>query len=235
MEIARRYTDKVIEAPRRGMCELHRVDAIRSVDTEWVLQIDADEYLSDDAIQKIPSLLNCEDVDGYRFLWKLWNGADYFTSSSPHKSVLFRKSKMYYIVFPHTEMNSIGTVRTLDLVLEHKPTYNNYTFSSFSSKWRRWINVHAEFIFKDNYDHFNAGKDALGLDRRRMKHIKYANPVLAPLWFAASVFKALFKHKYFRNRHSIKVALLQGLYAFFLCLRIYNPKINMAGSKWHSA
>lgn len=46
IEIARRFTDRIIQIPRSGICETGRNDAISLARYEWVLVIDADELVS---------------------------------------------------------------------------------------------------------------------------------------------------------------------------------------------
>lgn len=221
LDIARKYTDNVIVAERTGFGEFHRVKAMSLASSEWILQLDADEFLSEEAQKKIPELIKDPKIDGYKLLWKLWDGAKYISNETPHKSVLFRKSKMYYISFPGTEMSSYGKVKSTQLHLEHRPTYNNYTLKVFYSKWIKWIKIHASFMGKSNIEHFNADTATLSAVKEKMtKHIKYSGVFFSPAWFAMSTFKALFKHKYYRNVSGWKVSFLQGLYAFYLCLFI---------------
>lgn len=46
LEIARKFTDRIITIPRSGICETGRNNAIRLARHEWILVIDADELVS---------------------------------------------------------------------------------------------------------------------------------------------------------------------------------------------
>lgn len=66
VEIARRYTDKVIQRPWPGFAEQKNF-AISQAAHSWVLSIDADEVLPPETIAEIQSVLASPQALGYRF------------------------------------------------------------------------------------------------------------------------------------------------------------------------
>lgn len=222
LEIAKKYNAKILVREHMGMMEFHKKFAIESCKNEWVLQIDADEFLSKELQKQIRKLVMDDSADAYAFVWQLWNGKKYFTHKSPYKNVLFRKSKMYYFCFPHVECNTYGKLKKSNLLIEHRPFYNNYTLNSFRRKWLKWIKVHAKFFYRDKFDTYNCDERVLikfqeSIDKQK----KYANPVLAPLWMIQSIVVSMLRHGYWKSFSTWKVALLQGLYGYYLCIYIW--------------
>ena len=44
--------------------------------------MDADEFLSEELKEKLPTLIKGKEIDAYAFLWKVWNGKKYLTKNS---------------------------------------------------------------------------------------------------------------------------------------------------------
>lgn len=222
LEIAKRYKVKTFVEQHKGLRELHQIFALKQCKYEWVLQIDADEFLSKELHQQIKKLVQDKDVDGYSFVWKLWDGKKYITQNTPHKNILFRKSKMYYFAFPGKDSGTYGNLLKSSLVLEHKPLYNNYTLNKFNTKWKKWIKVHAQFFYNQKFEHYNCTPEILeSFNQSIVKQKKYAKPYFAPAWILQSIVVSMFRHNYWKSFRTWKVAFLQGLYGFYLCLYIW--------------
>jgi glycosyltransferase involved in cell wall biosynthesis len=227
LEIARKYGCQVFQKEHRGMGEFHRVFAIEQCKSEWVLQLDADEFLSKELQQKLSKLVQTENVDAYSFIWPLWNGKEYITKNFPYKKVLFRKSKMYYFTFPGSDPQTYGNEKNIDLVLEHRPAYDNFTLNTFNSKWKKWIKVQSEFYFKSDFECYNCNVEVTNKFKQTIeKQKKLAHKFLAPFWFGYSFFKSFVMRGYGKNLKTWKVALLQGLFGFYICLNISRIKNN---------
>lgn len=108
MEIAKKYTNHVFEKEHKGISELHRIDILQKCHFPWVIQMDADEFLSEELKEKLPTLIKGKEIDAYAFLWKVWNGKKYLTKNFPFKTILFRKEKMGYITFPGRDPFTYG-------------------------------------------------------------------------------------------------------------------------------
>jgi glycosyltransferase involved in cell wall biosynthesis len=143
VEIARHHGARVFERNETGNPEAHTVFAYEQARGEWLLNIDADEFLSSELRAAIPDLVARDDVNGYLFLWRLWDGKQYVTQDGPHKLALHRRSATRLLGMLQSRERVDGGVEKLDLRLEHRPAYNNWSFRTITTKWRRWARVHA--------------------------------------------------------------------------------------------
>jgi len=158
LEIAREYTVKIFIAEHIGVAEIHRILALEKASYDWILQIDADEFLNVSLQRNLRILINkgADDISAYEFLWPLWNGQKQITKNWPYKRCLFRKSRIYYWGIPHfiaaIKEGIVEKVIDGQMVLEHQPSYNNFTWRSFMDKWRPWAKLQASLYLKDFKD-----------------------------------------------------------------------------------
>lgn len=144
LELARSFGARTAELPRVGHAERHTVTAYEWASCEWILSIDADEFLSDELRGRLRELVRREGVNGYEFLWRMWDGERYFTANGPHKRSLFRKRAVHLVGHIHGIEEVDPPVERTSLQLEHRPLYNNFTLKVMMRKWRRWARIHAE-------------------------------------------------------------------------------------------
>jgi len=150
LEIARRYTDKVIvTAERAGTAEVHRPFSYGQAAHDWVLEVDADEYLSPELRRALPDLIR--------------SGADIVTPAWPtiqdgrrhargDKRALFRRSRVYRIGATHEFVKPIDASvveRYADEALLHEPAYDDFSWRAFRGKWRRRISCHLPLLLAD--------------------------------------------------------------------------------------
>jgi len=151
----------VIEQPRIGIAEPHRVTSFEMARGEWVLQIDADEFLTEEALESLKDVLcNPGKCNGFLLIWPIWNGTKYVTSQWPRRPCLFRRSAMHFVGFPQSEVTVDGGVKPIPVRLEHQPLYNNYDLSTYMRKKRKWVAIHEKYLLKEieNCPAFNAPK-----------------------------------------------------------------------------
>jgi len=169
LAIAQKYTSHIHEGDRKGMMEFHLINAIQLASYDWILRIDADEYLSPIMGENLHNLIKSTQANSFAFFWPIWDGSKYVNTKTPklttsllskdiskgakhktsnwqYKQILFRKSAISYIADPHSNFivpppACIYTPYTL----EHKPLYNNYSWKSILSKQKRWALVHAKY------------------------------------------------------------------------------------------
>ena len=143
VRIAKKYTDKVYERKRAGMCEAHRVFTYQKAKNDWILQIDADEYLSPELRANLARLIKLP-VDIYDFAWPgFFNGKHY---PGPIKRTLFRKNKICYFGLMHHDPMPIGEntiVKKSNYQIIHEPNYEYLSLSTFRRKYRKWAKIHA--------------------------------------------------------------------------------------------
>ena len=151
LEICSAYGCRVFVREHVGMCEGHRAWTYAKVTTPWILQIDADEFLSDELINNFDLLIKDDSVACYELLWRYSDGRRYRTEKWPFKKALFQKELIKYLGFPHEEVRTEGVIKKLFYLIEHKPNYDNYSLNSFWEKHSKWRKIHAQYLLKD-YD-----------------------------------------------------------------------------------
>lgn len=135
LDIAAARGCRVIEAPRYGHCERHTPLAYREARGEWILNLDADEFLSPELGASLRHLIAAEGVDGYELLWKHWDGRQYVSHDGPYKLTLFRRAATRMIGLIHVPEEIDGTVRRVALHLEHRPPEGHRRLGAMLRKW----------------------------------------------------------------------------------------------------
>jgi glycosyltransferase involved in cell wall biosynthesis len=205
-----------------GIGESHRPWLLKAVKTEWVLQIDPDEYLLSGAQASVRQLVQSNRADCYALVWPLWDGTRYMTKNWPHKKVLYRLAASRYLGVPHEEVRIDGTIETVATRLEHQPAYNNLSLVTLRTKWNRWLTVHARALLagRSAWDTFPDGA-------RLEPH--YAFIARWPLFSSIPVFLYHFAATMIlggwrQGFQGFKLGLYTSFYYFALCLRIYELK-----------
>jgi glycosyltransferase involved in cell wall biosynthesis len=144
LEVARGYTPHVFERPFVGHGDGHRVFAYQQARGEWLLAIDADEFLSDEMARALPELMARDDVSAYQFVWPIWDGRRALTSDGPLRVALMRRSAIEMVGAIQNGPLVHGRVEARPEVLHHQPAYNNFTWRTAMTKQRRWARLHAE-------------------------------------------------------------------------------------------
>ncbi len=211
-EICRRYADKIFIREHIGFSDPHLPFAFKQAKGDWVMRIDADEFLLPDTYNKIKQLMKNNHIDGYFFLWRLWNGKKYITKNKPYKPVLFRKSKLFFVGVPHGIMQSYGKTEKADIFLEHRPNYNNWRWGAFKSKQIKWAKAHAIFLSKDFKDipifNFHGADYPFSIKMRK----KFCS-----LFVFFAIYKFFTNVVYGeKNISAIKASFFNGLYELFL-------------------
>lgn len=151
VDIARRYTDKVyVQKEHIPAPEPYRVFAYTKTSHDWMLQVDSDEYLSQEIRDHLGELISDPAVHGYEFLWPTSYKGKYF--GVYYKTSLVRKKFFYMIGSPSEYLKPINpqvNLRRLNYRLEHKPPYDNLTFQNFRKKWVPWAKLQARYFVRD--------------------------------------------------------------------------------------
>lgn len=178
VDIAGEKGARVFIRERTAIPEGHTAFAYGQAIGDWLLNVDADEFLSEDLRAHLREVTQRPGVAGYRLLWPHWNGKRYDSDSGPHKLVLFRRDSVSLIGVPHAIEHVEGKVERVPYQLEHKPLKPNYDPRTFIRKWRRWARVHAHAYLSpwDTIDTYNVSAGDWPLSR------KIAN-ALSPILF----------------------------------------------------
>lgn len=150
LELCQRYTNKIFLREYVGEAEPHRVFGLEQCHFPWILQLDADEFLSPNLRRHLPTLVVDNKYDGYEFLWPTWYKSHYYYAY--YKLALWRKDRFYFIGAPHEYPKAIDAgvrLKRVQYVLDHKPLYDNLTWRIFRSKWIPWTRIHAQYYLRD--------------------------------------------------------------------------------------
>jgi len=149
LEIAKRHGARVFVQPASGSPEAQTVFGYHQCRGEWLLNIDADEYLSDELHAALPELVRRTGVNGYAFLWRQWDGEKHMTEAGPYKLVLFRRAAVHLLGMNEALEQVDGVVERSQLELVHRPLYNNFTLRVIFTKWRRRARIQARQYLSD--------------------------------------------------------------------------------------
>lgn len=218
LEIARKYTKKIFIREHFGEAEPHRPFALSKSTKEWVLVLDADEYLSPKLQQEIVALTKNRSVDGYTFAWPFYDNGKKITKgplSKGRRLNLFRRSAATHSGIFHHWYVVRGKIVDTDLVLEHNVPKDNWHLSGFMRK-----------------SYPRAQADA----RYRIMRKRARKPALFYLGLAVVVFVGLIGRDFFyfqgyRNGLlGLRMAFLNGLYNFWVYFFVF--KYKLTGLPW---
>ncbi len=226
LEICREYTDKIFVRPHIGVAEPHRPFSYSQAIGEWILQIDADEYLSEELRNNLKSLAQDNNIDAYEFLWPLWNGITHSSINWPYKRCFYRKKNFLYLGIPNFVAEVMGNIKKCSFTLEHQPNYNNYTWDNFKTKWLKWAKLQATFYlrnFKD-IEKYNYQKEDWSLKVKLRKRFPL---LLIPPEFIITFIKTLKDGAYKEFFVGYKFAFIFGIYRIIVNYFIFLEKNNL--------
>jgi glycosyltransferase involved in cell wall biosynthesis len=214
LEIAERFGCRIFVRPLVGYAEATTVFAFEQVRGDWIMSLDADEFLSDALRARLRELVRDDAVNGYELLWRMWDGRRYITDDGPFKLALFRRANVHVLGVHHSAEIVDPPVRKVDLQLEHRPAYNNFSLRTVLTKWRRSARIHAKELIADfaELPKFNWDGPTDWSPRRRLLN------QLSPLLFLPYV-PAVLLLNFWNERHftppmrNLRMAFYQGIYA----------------------
>lgn len=211
LEIARGYTVRVFVRERAGAAEPHRPETFRLAQHDWILQLDADEYLSDALRAGLAGLLEA-GADAYDFDWPVRSGGRQYPGY--RKTALFRKSRIYFIGATHEYAKPLAgaVVRASGLTLRHEPRYDNFSWTVFRKKWLPWARLHAGQFLGDFGQLAKWNYDAATWDSPNAERIRH--PLLLGVFgtFAFHMLKGASKALRYRSAFYLKHELFYGSY-----------------------
>ncbi len=216
LEIAEEFGCRIFVQPFRGHADASKVFAFSQARYEWILGVDADEFLSAGLREHLHELVSDPDVNGYRFLWPFWDGTRYV--SSPDKSwrklQLYRREHLHAVGNLHLTIHVDEPVVDVDYHLEHRPEYNNWTLKTTFTKWRAWARVSArEYIAPySDLPTFNWSGPTEWPPRRQL--LNRLSPLLFWAYAPAIFVLDLYRHRdELTPRRNFSMALNAALYA----------------------
>ncbi|HTZ85655.1 MAG TPA: glycosyltransferase [Solirubrobacteraceae bacterium] len=149
LEIAERFGCRTFVRPFVGHAEATTVFAFEQLRGEWIMSLDADEFLGEELREGLRELVRDPAVNGYELLWRMWDGQRYITDAGPFKLALFRRANVHVLGVHHSPEQVDPPVKRIGLQLEHRPAYNNYSLRTVLTKWRRSAKVHGFELTRD--------------------------------------------------------------------------------------
>jgi glycosyltransferase involved in cell wall biosynthesis len=223
LDIAQAYGAKTFERPHAGICEAHRVFVFSKAACDWILMIDADERLTPEIKDALPELTSQKHLGGYRFIWPLWDGKKAITDRWPYKEFLFRKSSLRYLGFAHEPLQSSQPIENVPLKIDHRPTYNNYSWKTFRTKWLRWARIHARDYLRPyaNFPKIGITSRDWPVKQRLALKLSFLFPLIGLYIFALQIRSGALKNGWIGLRVAVMQALYHGtVYAFVTKYRI---------------
>jgi glycosyltransferase involved in cell wall biosynthesis len=221
LEIAATYGCRIFVRPLVGHAEVATVFAFEQARGEWILSLDADEFLSEPLRAELRALVADEDVNGYEVLWRMWDGERYITENGPYKLSLFRRARVHVLGTIHAVERVDPPVRRVQLQLEHRPLYNNYALRTVLTKHRRWARINArEFLGElSALPSFNWDGPVAWPPRRRI--LNRLSPLLI-LPYLPAVFATSFMRErgYYGLRENLRMAFGQAVYGALVQLYV---------------
>ena len=213
LEIAERHECRIFVRPLVGHAEVATVFAYEQARGEWILTLDADEFLSEPLRRELRALVSETDVNGYEVLLRMWDGRRYITENGPFKLSLFRRSRVHVLGMIHAAEQVDPPVRRLPLEIEHRPLYNNYTLRIVLTKQRRRARINAREFIGDlaALPSFNWDGPVSWPVRRRI--LNRLSPLLfIPYLPAVFIVSFMRERSYYGLRENLRMALAQAIY-----------------------
>lgn len=226
LEIAERHGCRIFVRPLVGHAEVATVFAYEQARGEWILSIDADEYLSEPLRRELRQLVQDEGVNGYELLLRKADATRYLTENGPFALRLFRRSRVHVLGMIHANERVDPPIRRVFLEMEHRPLYDNYALRTLVTKQRRWARIHARELLGDlsavpsfNWD----GPVSWSIRRRILNRL---SPVLfipyLPVAFVAGMLRERsYSRVHDRARMALQAAVYASLVQFYVAKYFY--------------
>lgn len=228
-EIAKRHRAEFIIRNFVGEAEYHRPEAFRIAKGDWILHLDADEYLSSELQAVIPELMTSRICDAYSFSWP-YPGKGQIIKKGPFrrtlKPALFRKKLLYMVGISHEYPRTYGKLcKREDLIIFHQPLYDNFSAKLFRVKWIKWARIQAQQIKEiDSLPVFNIDDKKNNGVIVRQKFI-FSKPVLSAFEETVKFILIYLKRGLlFAGLRSWKIAFMELSYIWLLRINILKIK-----------
>jgi glycosyltransferase involved in cell wall biosynthesis len=224
LDICRKYTAKIFVRPWAGVADVHRPFSFAQATGEWIMRLDADEFLSSQLRSSIKDLVRADGVDLYRFLWPYWDGVRRVTTKidHPYKACLARRSVLYYYGLPEEPLRTYGCAKSVALELSHMPEYNNYTFRTFRRKTLPCARSMAREIWREPSEIACFGVRDASMLKAHLEAYRRRPLVRAPIAAVRQLGSQLYRGMWVVGFGGVKIALFAA--AFQACIYLYIAK-----------
>lgn len=148
IDIAKEFTNKIFIRRFVGEAEPHRKFIMSKASNDWILQIDADEYLTPGFAGSLKGLLNNKTISGYLFKWNIAPKGE--PKRYQYKLALYKKSRITkFDGIPHETVSLRGPTTTLrEIELGHDRRINK---EKLKHKMQVWPTVQGKYMAKYKY------------------------------------------------------------------------------------
>jgi glycosyltransferase involved in cell wall biosynthesis len=213
LEIARRHGCRIFEAEDGGHGEHNTPFAYQRARGEWLLNLDADEFLSPELRARLREMTREPEIDGYAFMWPIWSGQRYLTAAGPYKRVLFRRARTRMVGLIHSPERIDGRVCEVPLLLEHRHPEHPYAMRTIATKWRQQARIQAREYTRDLSDvpRFNYPGELRWSRRRRIANL--LSPLLVlPAALHTFVYVLRTERNHLRPLENLRAAMISAVY-----------------------
>jgi glycosyltransferase involved in cell wall biosynthesis len=228
LEICSKYTDKVFIRPHIGIAEPHRSFTYEKSSGDWIFQVDADEFIDAESIPKIRDLISSGSFSGYEFRWELWDGKKQVYFNGLRKLCLFRKGNIKYQGIPQTVV-SVDKRKFVDVVLHHKPKYENTSWKTFNKKRKYWLQSHVKYFFPEevSFECFNDNPDSWVEYTKKVRR----HPLFYTFFYPLKNLFGQLRNGLWRTWIGVNIALQQYVYYFDLYWSVWQEQKRIKTSK----
>lgn len=196
IKIAALFNARIIVRKLAGLPELHRATSFQQARNNWILQLDADESLSNEVAQNLQQLTML-DADIYEFIWPVKYKSGYYLNF--YKRFLFRKNKISYVGLPHENVrpkDSTVRIKKANFLVYHEPKTDITNVSNFLKKYSHCAHVQAELMHKPvrSLSNYNYQNDSYPTDIQILIDYPYLCFILVPIYLQLKAFKILFNN-----------------------------------------
>lgn len=235
--IADQFSCRVFVREAVGNPEYHTVFAYQQARGDWLLTLDADEFLSPEMAAVIPELIRQDTYAGFEFRWPQWDGERYITHNGPYKLSLFRRADTSLVGHLQSSEQVNGRVARREETLHHQPRYNNFTWRSAMTKYRRWCRVQAHELVNPFSDLPTFNYHGPNRWPRRRHVMNVLSPLIAVPSGVAHFVLLLTSAARDGTDVTVRLAFYQGVYATMLqlyvarCVYLERPLRRVTGAR----
>jgi len=151
VEIAKKYNAKIKITTNKPIFHINKQMAIDMASSDWILQLDADERISEELKKEILSAVNTTSLNGYWIPRKNWFLGRFLTKGGQYPDYtlrLYRKGKgRLPQKSVHEQAEVSGTIGFLKNPLIH---IADPSFSRYIKRWGRYTNLIAAELKEKN-------------------------------------------------------------------------------------
>ncbi len=203
IDICKEYTNKIFVRDYIGEAEPHRPFCYSMASGEWILWIDADEFLSEELKKSLRDMTNAKDVNGYLVAYEVPYKNTVLKRiglGNAYRMCLFKRDSYSMKGIIHETPTVKGKIVKVDFLLKHRPLYNPYSFKTFKTKDLKWAYKQAQQFISDN----------------RASYPSFCYIFRGIFLFAFVVLKGIIHGSYLNGVAGLKISFLEGLYNYYV-------------------